>query len=165
MLVIKDAMVLIHLAKATLLEASCSYLGQVVIPQKVHDEVFKGRYPDSIIIREVLIKGKIVVKLVQHKQNLARAKQFNLQGGEAEAVALAWELQADFLATDDDNVRKKKEILQLSVIGTPTIMLRLYQSKKISYEKLLSALQTLRKGGWFSSTVWDKIQMEADKHE
>jgi len=39
MLVVKDAMVLIHLSRTTLLERSCSYFGDVTVPAAVKEEV------------------------------------------------------------------------------------------------------------------------------
>lgn len=50
---------------------------------------------------------------------IAKANAFNIQRGEAEAVALYWQEEADLLATDDDNVRRKKDALRIKTIGTP----------------------------------------------
>ena len=70
------------------------------------------------------------------------------------------EINADYLATDDDNVRKKKDMLKIAVIGTPAIILTLYKKKKISKEKLFESMKILKNVGWFSNTIWDKIMME-----
>lgn len=165
MIVVKDAMVLIHLAKADLLEKSCDYFGAVAIPQKVKDEVVKGEYPDAIVIKTFIEQGKIKVKKVIDKQLIAKANEYNIQRGEAEAVALYWELKADYLATDDENVRKKRDLLKLSLLGTPAIILRLYQNKKIKKERAQEAIRILRKIGWFHQVMWDKIQMEVEQNE
>lgn len=162
MLVVKDSMVLIHLAKTTLLECSCDYFGRVVIPVGIQQEVTRPGHPDALLIKELIKQRKITVKEIVNKSLLHRAQQFNIQHGEAEAVALYWELDADVLATDDDNVRKKRELLQLKLIGTPVIMLELYRKKRIDKAKLYEAISRMKEIGWFSQTIWDKIIMEAE---
>lgn len=165
MIVVNDAMVLIHLAKAGLLETSCDYFQQMLIPPLVHHEVTRGGHADSIIIVTLIRKKKILVEKINQLHLIQQAKEFNIQRGEAEAVALYWERRADLLATDDDNVRKKKHILQLNIIGTPVIILKLYLEQKITKERLNEAILLLKRVGWFTSTIWDKIQMEVEQHE
>ncbi|MFH1391696.1 MAG: hypothetical protein ABIH20_05275 [Candidatus Diapherotrites archaeon] len=168
MLVVKDSMVLIHLAKITVLEKSCGHFGNIIIPKKVFDEVVtKGKennYPDAIIVEEAVKKGKISVKTVKAKELEKRANQFNVFGGEAEAVALYWQEKANLIACDDDNVRNKKEILEINIIGTPSILLSLYRKKKITKEKLEESINKLRQIGWFNNQVLDAILLEVHKN-
>lgn len=165
MLVVKDAMILIHLAKLTLLDSTCGYLGDVAVPTKVKEEtVDTGRdrgYPDAAAIADAIDRGDIDVYAVQETELLERANQYNIQGGEAEAVALYWERDADLLATDDDNVRKKQSVLDLDLVGTPAILLELYDVGRVDAEKLRSAIDDLRDIGWFSTAVLDKLELEA----
>ncbi|MBI2575090.1 hypothetical protein HYV82_04350 [Candidatus Woesearchaeota archaeon] len=164
MLIVKDAMVLIHLAKTTLLETSCSYFGTVMVPQLVYQEVERGReknYPDAELIGGLVRKNRIAIKRVVSKALIKKAEAFNIFGGEAEAVALYWQEKAELLATDDDNVRKKQAILKLDIMGTPAIVLKLYREKKISADKFRASVYELRKVGWFSNAVIDKLLMEA----
>lgn len=165
MLVVKDAMILIHLAKLTLLETACEYFGDVRIPRSVEAEtVDAGRshgYPDATVIAESVSDGAIEVQDVTDVDLVERANQFNVQGGEAEAVALAWELDADLLATDDDNVRRKDSLLGLRIVGTPAILLALFEDGWIDAAKLDRAVETLRDIGWFSAAVLDKLLLEA----
>ncbi len=160
-------MVLIHLAKLSLLETCCDLFSEILVPTEVKKEVVdKGRergFPDAVIIDEIINKGKISVKDVQDRGLVERANQFNIQRGEAEAVALYWEMKADFLATDDDNVRKKKTILDLKLIGTLPIILKLFRADRIDKDKFERSLIELGKIGWFSSGVLDRIALEADK--
>ncbi|HZX20309.1 MAG TPA: DUF3368 domain-containing protein, partial [archaeon] len=112
MLVVNDSMVLIHLAKITLLEKSCDHFGTVMIPEAVFLESVKtGKtrgFEDAILIESIIKKGKITVKKIGKKEQLKKINQYNIFGGEAEAIALYWQENADLLACDDDNVRKKK---------------------------------------------------------
>lgn len=166
MIVVKDSMVVIHLAKITLLEKSCSFFKKVVVPEIVYREIMIGRekgYPDVAMIKGLIKRRKITVRKVKYKRLIRRANEFNVQRGEAEAVALYWQEKADYLATDDDNVRKKSVMLNLRVIGTPAIVLKLYQEKIVGEAKFEEGLAELRKIGWFSDAVMDKISMEGSK--
>lgn len=58
---------------------------------------------------------KIAVKKVRNKSLIEKAREFNIQKGEGEAIALYWEKKANYLATDDDNVRKKSIMLNVKV--------------------------------------------------
>ncbi len=165
MILIKDSMVLIHLAKVSLLETSCDYFGKVIIPLGVQAEISFKEYPDTSLILSLIEKGKIETKEITRKELIRKANELNIYRGEAEAVALCWELQADALATDDNNVRKKKEILQITLIGTPALLLQLYKKKKITRLKLETSIKTLKTIGWFSNTIWDKILLEVEKNE
>lgn len=157
-------MVLIHLAKISLLESSCDYFGKVIIPQAVFAETIEAGKrkdaQDAFLIEEVVRKGSIQVRNVLKKNLVEKANQFNIFGGEAEAVALCWQEEAKFLATDDDNVRSKKAILGAKLIGTPAIILALHKKKFIGAEKTKEALGRLRKIGWFSSEIIDRALME-----
>jgi len=163
-MIVKDAMVVIHLAKITLLEKSCELFKPVAIPGEVHREILEGEekgYEDVKIIQELVQAGKISVKRVRDKGLLKRAKEFNVQRGEAEVLALYWQEKAEYLASDDDTLRKKSALLNLRLIGTPAIILKLYQDKAIDRNKLMESLQVLRKIGWFSNAVIDRVLMEA----
>ena len=162
-MVVADAMVVIHLAKITLLEKTCELFRQVAIPQEVQREVLAGKakgYGDAELIEELLKARKLAVRRVRLRELLKRAGAFNLQRGEAEVAALYWQEQADYVASDDDNVRKKAVLLNIRCVGTPAIILRLYNAKLIDRAKVTESLTELRKIGWFSSAIIDTIAME-----
>ena len=163
-MIVTDAMVVIHLAKLTLLSKSCEHFNPVVIPPAVCDEILAGRkkgYEDAILAEDLIKAGKLKVKRVRSKAFLNRAEKFNVQGGEAEALALYWQEGADCLATDDDNVRKKAALLHLKLIGTPAMILKLYNAGVIDMDKFIESTKGLRKIGWFSNAVIDKMLLEA----
>ena len=165
-MLVKDSMIIIHLAKITLLEKSCEYFRDVVISELVYKETVEAggkEYPEAIIIKELIEKRKIKVKRINNKMLLNKVNQFNIQRGEAESVAIYWQENADLLATDDDNVRKKKILLKLKTIGTPSIILKLYNEKMIDKQKFNESISKLREIGWFSNAVLDKVLMEGSK--
>lgn len=164
MLVVKDSMVLIHLAKTSILETSCEFFEDVIIPRKIWKETVKTggkkNYPDAALIGKMIEKDRIDVIDVEEKELIERARKFNIQGGEAEAVALYWEKNADILATDDDNVRSKAAHLDLDLIGTLPILVNMFRADRIGKEKVARSLDILQDIGWFSSAVLDKTKME-----
>ncbi|HLC45973.1 MAG TPA: hypothetical protein VJI67_03825, partial [archaeon] len=85
---------------------------------------------------------------------------FNIEKGEAEALALYWEKKADFLASDDQNVRRKTLILDLKIVGTLEIVLMLYRNGLISGEKAIDSLNELKRIGWFNSAVIEAALLE-----
>ena len=164
MIIIKDAMVLIHLAKLSILENSCDYFKRVLIPELVHQEIIEGEekgFPDVQVILNIIKNKKIIIKQVNDGSLIKKANQFNVQRGEAEVIALYWQERANLIATDDDNVRKKKTLLNIEVIGTPAIILWLFREKMINENKAEQCISELRKIGWFSAAVLDKVLMEA----
>jgi len=163
-MMVKDAMVLIHLAKLTLLEKNCEAFGKVMIPELVYKEAVgkKGKgTEDSLLIESLIRKGRIEVKKARESL-VKRLAEMNIQGGEAESIALYWEAEADFIASDDSNVIRKRDILGISLIGTPAIVLHLYRQNLIDREKVRMSVRRLREIGWFSGTVLDKILLEAE---
>ena len=163
-MLILDTMVAIHLAKVTLLESACDHFKPAILPEAVHDEILAGGkkgYEDVRIVEALLRAGKLSRKHLRNNALLKRAWEFNVQRGEAEALACYWQEQADYLASDDDNLRSKRLLLNVALIGTPAIILALYQAKRIDKDKLHDSVQELRKIGWFSSAVIDKILLEA----
>ncbi len=163
MVVIKDSMVLIHLAKITLLRKSCELFKSVLIPRRIYEEILKGEekgYGEVILIKELIEENAISIIKIENSNLLKKANEFNIQRGEAEAVALYWQESADFLASDDNNVRKKSHLLNLKVIGTPVIILNLFRKKIIDEDKTILSIEKLKEIGWFSDFVLDKILME-----
>ena len=165
MLVVKDAMVLINLTKMSLLQQSCASFESVLIPDAVYDEVLKGeeRYPHEVHqVRDAIKQKQMRVATIRDKNLIIKANMFNVYRGESAAVALYWQEGADVLATDDDNVRRKRDALKVNVIGTPAIVITLLRNKSIDRNAYMKAVKKLREIGWFSSTVFDKMLMEMD---
>lgn len=160
-MIVKDTVVLIHLAKLGILEKTCDLFKQVYIPKLVEQEAIKeNKYPDAKLIQEAISTKKIIVKKIINDKLIKKANSYNIQKGEAEVVALYWQENADLIATDDNNVRKKRLMLNLNIIGTPLILLKLYQKNIITKKDYLIKIIELSKIGWFSSTIIDKLKME-----
>lgn len=168
MLIVKDTMVVIHLAKTLLLEHSCKFFGGVLIPKLVYEEIIRGEKEhgeDVLEIKKALNYKLIKIKQVRDMALIEKVNQYNIHRGEAEAVALYWQEKADWLATDDDNVRKKKDALSINVVGTPAIIIHLFKSKSIEKNAYLFAVKKLKAISWFASTVFDRMLLEVKKND
>jgi len=167
-MIVKDATVLIHLAKTTLLEKSCEMFKKVIVPSLVYEEaVEEGKernYEDSFLIDNLIKKGKIEVKKVKKKELLEQLGELNIQGGEAESIALYLQEEVDLIASDDNSVIRKREILEINLIGTPSIILTLYKNRLIDKEKTKKSIKRLREIGWFNNSVLDRIIMEVERY-
>ena len=95
MIVVSDASPLISLAATGYLEILKQLYEQVIIPEAVSQEI-TGSTPDLPGASEVQTLEWIIAQSVQDHV-VVRALQGELDAGEAEAIALAVELQADLL--------------------------------------------------------------------
>ena len=58
-------------------------------------------------------------------------------------------------------MRRKRVVLSITLVGTPAILVSLYQARVIEKAKFHESVAELRKIGWFSQAVIDRILMEA----
>lgn len=166
MITIKDSMILIHLAKMAILSESCRYFGDVLIPKKVYQEsVTAGRkngHPDALIIEQAIDGNLIKITEVQDKKKVHNLRLFGLHYGEAEAVALYYQENARFLATDDDTCRKNKIMLDINIIGSPAIVIMLYKKRIISREKAINCISSLEEIGWFDANILYEMNQQIE---
>ncbi len=161
-------MVLINLAKITILEKSCDYFKNVIISPEVFDETVgmgkKKGFEDALIIESIIKNKKIQIKEIKNKKQIKMINQFNIYHGEAESLILYKQEKTDFLISDDSNLRKKKEIINANIIGSLSVILKLKKENKITKDKFTESIEKMRKIGWFSNAILDKVRMEGEKH-
>jgi predicted nucleic acid-binding protein len=167
MLIIKDSMILIHLAKMQILTDSCRHFGNVLIPKKVYEEtVINGKnkgHPDSLIIEQTVANNLIKIKGVKNKKKVDDLRIFGLHLGEAEAIALYFQEKAQLLATDDDTCRKNRIILGINIIGSPAIVIMLFRNSLITRNKALDCISSLETIGWFDIEVINEMKQQIEK--
>jgi predicted nucleic acid-binding protein len=166
-LVVKDSMVLIHLAATSVLQGACEMFGKIIISPAVHEEVVErgieiGR-PDAYVVKKLEDSKHIGVVTVARRKLMTELARYGLKGGELESVALYFQEKADLIASNDDKVRGLQLILSLNLISSPEIILVMARGKVISKEKALESLLQLKRIGWFSPNVIDMIVEEVRK--
>jgi predicted nucleic acid-binding protein len=167
MLIVKDSMILIHLAKMQILIESCRHFGNVIIPTKVYEEtVIHGKkkgHPDSLIIEQTVTNHLIKIKEVKNKKKVDDLRIFGLHLGEAEPIALYFQEKAQLLATDDDTCRKNRIILGINIIGSPAIVIMLFRNSLITRNKALDCISSLETIGWFDIEVINEMKQQIEK--
>jgi hypothetical protein len=135
--VVSNSTPLIALAKIQKLDLLKHFFGTVSIPQEVYDEVVTRGGPlygaDEVSraswIRVVSVENRTAVD----------ALSLTLDRGEAEAIALAREIDA-LLIIDDRDGRDAAKSLGIPITGTIGILLLAAEEKTISFKDELDAL-------------------------
>ena len=82
MLVVKDSMILIHLAATSILQKACTMLGRVIISPSVHAVVEKGieqSQPDAFVVKHLEESKHIDVARVTDKGLLVELGKYGLR--------------------------------------------------------------------------------------
>lgn len=122
---VSDSSTLIHLALIERLPLLRTFYGGVVLPPAVWREVVEeghGR-PGAEAVRRASGEGWITIQAPRNEP-LLRLLKHDLDEGEAEAIALAQELGAEWLLVDETDARKVAGLYGLGRTGTLGILIR-----------------------------------------
>jgi len=121
--------------------------GVILIPPVVLDELHVDKnLPGSEDVNNAIKDGWIRIEAV--KQNaLVRALQRDLDNGEAEAIALAIQVNAEWLLIDERDGRNAGKSMELKVVGILGILLKAYREGKL--KSLKQAMSKLREKAGF----------------
>ncbi len=125
---------------------------KVVVPDEVFAEICKIESH-----KEFLTKQDWIETATLSDKNLKNRLMKNLDGGEAEAIALAVELKADYLLMDETKGRQTAENLGIKVTGILGVLIKAKEEGLIVEVK--SYLQRLVNdaGFWLNPKVIEKI--------
>jgi len=115
MKIVSNSSPLIALAKIGMLDV----LSGVVIPKAVFDEITK---PEKEYVKELYEWGKDKIIEVKNRKAVEYL-ELMIDGGEAETIVLAEELNADAVLIDDLKARKIATLRGLNIIGTIGVLL------------------------------------------
>lgn len=112
MIVVSDTTALTTLMKAGLQHLLPALFGEVRVPQAVSQELlqFHHALPDWCVV------------VSASECPVLDALRIAVDEGEAEAIALALELSADFVLLDDKKGRRQAEALGLTCLALPALM-------------------------------------------
>ena len=147
-----DACSVILLAKATVLEELAKWR-ELMITNSVYKEVLEGKeksFLDALLLERLVNEKKIAV-CNEVKEVLTQKLKidFGLGAGEAESITLALENTNRMILTDNKQGRKTAKIQGLKLLGSIDTVLALFKAKRITKEKAIGALKTLKEMGWF----------------
>ncbi|MBF2051555.1 MAG: DUF3368 domain-containing protein [Elainella sp. C42_A2020_010] len=125
--VVSNTSPILNLAIVDQLELLHRQFGEIVIPSAVLEELkVDEERPGSQAIREAFSSGWIQTQEASNKPLVQLLKQ-TLDRGEAEAIALGIEINADWTLLDEREGRKVAKSLGLKVVGILGILLRAKQ--------------------------------------
>lgn len=159
MKIVIDACSIILLSKATVLERVTEWK-TVIVSQSVYNEIIEGKdkkFIDALLLEKLVSENKISLQTdlnLEVKKKLVN--DFGLGEGEAESIAIALDEKDKIIVTDNKQGRKASKIYGLNLVGSIELIVSLFKLKKITKEKAISALETLRKAGWFQDYLIEK---------
>jgi len=116
--------------------------GVIHVPKAVLDELrVQEDRPGSKIIRKAIDDGWIVVATVENT-GMTDVLRAELDGGESEAIALAFERHAELVLLDERDARRVAARLNIKTTGVLGILLKAHRMKSIL--DLSHALQNLK---------------------
>ena len=105
--------------------------GEIWIPPAVLEELRVGEdLPGSQSVREAIESGWLRVEEVRD-QPLVQVLQRDLDKGEAEAIALALQVQAEWTLLDEREGRRVAKSLRMKVTGVLGILLRAWREGEL----------------------------------
>lgn len=157
-LVISDSSTLIHLAAIGRLTLLKDFYQKITIPPAVWKEVVEeGRSrAGAVEVEEAHQAGWIEVVSPEDKP-LLRLLRRDLDGGEAEAIALAIERQADLVLLDESGARRIAELYGLAKTGIIGLLIRAKREGKV--RSLQTELDKLRRqaGFWIEDGLYYQV--------
>lgn len=121
MIVVSDASPIISLSSVGRLDLLTQLYEQIIVPASVLEEIAISD-PDRPGVREVRHAEWLSSEIPQNRV-LVRALEGELDRGEAEAIALAIEVSADFLIVDERRGREVARRMGVRVIGVLGILI------------------------------------------
>lgn len=155
MTIISDTSCIVNLAVINQLFLLRKLFGHIIIPQTVYDEVVK-KGAGQAGAKDVKNAKWISVK--SHKDDTIYKKLIlTLDEGEAEAITLAIELEADLLIIDEEKGRKAAAQYHIQYTGLLGILIMAKSRKLISSVKpLLDELKN-NAGFWVSESIYNEV--------
>jgi len=161
-MIIFDASTMILLAKIDILELFVSsFNGEILMPEEVRREVcVEGREETPLIIK-LIETGKIDVLKVKNRTALKKfTGDFNIDRGEAEALALAMQEKADLIATDDRNAIRACKMLNIDFVTAVAILVRAHEKYLIDRDETLIKLKKLHSVGRYSRAIIESAEKQ-----
>lgn len=155
--VISDASTLILVQKIFLLDRLAKNFS-FMIPQEVFNEtVIKGKKAkseDAYSIENKINKNLIKVKEIKDKKRLNQiVNEFGLAKGEAEAIVLFLQENADFLATDDHKAINICKIYKISFITALTFVIAAFDARLIIKNEAKKMINDLSRYGRYKNEL------------
>jgi predicted nucleic acid-binding protein len=150
-----DASTLILLIKIDLLELFISnYKRSLVIPKKVKTKVCVDGREETPHLKNLIQEGQIEVLTAKNpRQKRKLMVDFNIDEGEAEALLLVLQKEAELIAADDRNAIRAAKLLKIDFVTAIGFLIRAAEKKLIERDEALFKLEKLRVLGGYSLPI------------
>lgn len=157
-LVVSNSSAIIALAKICHLYLLEKLFGEILVPEAVWKEITVEGKPGY----EKVVRAKFIsLKKAGNTRLVALLEEF-IDTGEAEAIALALERDADLLLVDDRDARNLAKRLGLQVMGTlGVIALAKYKGLIPKAKPIIDRL--IESGFWISRNILEEFLKELDE--
>ncbi len=153
MIVVSDTSPLVNLAAVRRLDLLQQLYGQVIIPQVVYDEIVAGApQPGSSEVKFSWIEVRRATL-----RSLTASLRMELDEGEAEAIALATELNADLLLLDERKGRAVATRMGIRFIGVLGVLVDAKRKNLVPAVKPVVDELISKAGFWVSPQLYDRI--------
>ena len=160
MIVVSDASPVMNLAAIGRIDLLRILYGGVLLPEAVYREI--TAFEDQPGAREAAT-FEWMARQRPVRSDLVEALRGSLDGGEAEAIALAVEVGADLLLIDERAGREAAERLGVNRTGLLGVLLEAKgQGLVREVRPLLNALRT-EAGFWISSALYESVLRQASE--
>ncbi len=161
MIVVSDASPIISLSAVGRLDLLAQLYERVIVPASVYEEIATAD-PDRPGVKE-LRAAEWLSTVLPKDRVLVRALEGELDGGEAEAIALAIEVEADLLIVDERRGREVARRMGVQVIGVLGILIEAKTRRLLpAVEPNLEALLT-KAGFRISPSLYRRVLEASDE--
>lgn len=160
-LVVSDSSTLILMVKAGFVDVVVKMFN-VFVPKAVFEESASkgkeiGRW-DAFKI-EKLVEQKLIEVKEPTNGNLDKiSNNFNLHKGELHAIALALDVKAEFLLTDDLKAMNACKILNIKFVNAISLLSLLYEKEKLTKKATVECFTKLEEFGWYGPSVINEFR-------
>ena len=156
---ILDTMVLIHLAKLSILQKKIEELKPIIIPHEVAKEATKNasRHPDAALIMKLIEKNEILVEEPEERITLS-LEHLGIKNGELKAAALVLTKNENILFSNDPVFRTIGPLLNIRTIDTIALLVAQYKEKAIPKAQLLKHLEKMAEIAKYSQNYIEGVK-------
>lgn len=160
MIVVSDASPLAALSYIHQVDLLPQLYDRVLAPEAIWQELLAGRQHPG---REMVIQANWIERRTVQNQQLVLSLQKDLDRGEAEAIALALEVNADLLIIDERIGRRTAQHFALNVIGVIGVLIDAKHHGLIAEVKPYLDQLRIIAGFRVSEALYQRVL--ADEHE
>jgi len=160
-MLVSNTSTLVLLAKVGCLEEFIEIAPTIEIPIQVKREALfeKGSYY-SILIQKLIQDKKIKIVNVDKVDVIKVMSQFNLDEGEAATFIMFKEKRHNAILTDDGELIKLCKLEKIPFASAMAVVIRMFETKKLSKEKTMELLENLHNIGRYSEKLYEYFKRE-----